>query len=98
VRLLLLGIDNYKADLSGHVSELVGAPVTIGHLRANMRGFSPELVLKDIKILSLVPKLQLGNEKPAIQLKEIRLGINLFDALVNRDRFASTWLRWWVPR
>jgi len=48
VRLLLLGIDNYKADLSASVSELVGAPVTIGHLRANMRGYNPELVLKDI--------------------------------------------------
>ena len=92
VRLLLLGINNYKADLSVRVSELVGAPVTIGHLRANMRGYSPELVLKDIKILSTVPKLQLGNEKPAIQLKEIRLGINLLDVLVSRDLFASAWV------
>ena len=87
VRLLLSGIDNYKADLSARVSELVGAPVTIGRLRANMRGYSPELVLKDIEIASVV-----ADEKPAIQLKEIRLGINLLDALVNRDRFASTWV------
>jgi len=87
VRLLLLEIDSYKADLSARVSELVGAPVTIGRLRANMRGYSPELVLKDIEILSVV-----ANEKPAIQLKEIRLGINLLDVLVNRDRLASTWV------
>jgi uncharacterized protein (TIGR02099 family) len=87
VRLLLLGIDNYKTDLSAHVSELVGVPVTIGHLRANMRGYSPELVLKDIKIASVV-----ANEKPAIRLKEIRLGINLLDVLINRDRLASTWV------
>jgi uncharacterized protein (TIGR02099 family) len=92
VRLLLLGIDNYKADLSARVSEFVGAPVTIGHLRANMRGYNPELVLKDIEILSLVPKLQGGNVKPPIQLKEIRMGINLLDVLVNRDRLASTWI------
>ena len=98
VRLLLLGIDNYKADLSARVSELVGAPVKIGHLRANMRGYKPELVLKDIEILSsapqsqLVPKLQLGNENPAIQLKEIRMGINLLDMVINRDRLASAWV------
>jgi len=87
VRLLLLGIDNYKADLSTRVSELVGAPVTIGRIRANMRGYNPELVLKDIEILSVV-----ANEKPAIQLKEIRLGINLLDVIVNRDRLASAWV------
>jgi uncharacterized protein (TIGR02099 family) len=92
VRLLLLGINSYKADLSTHISELLGAPVTIGRLRANMRGYNPEVVLKDIKILSLAPKLELGSEKPAIQLKEIRLGINLLDVLVNRDRLASSWV------
>ena len=60
VRLLLLGIDSYKADLSTRVSELVGAPVTIGRIRANMRGYNPELILKDIEILSSDPKLKHG--------------------------------------
>jgi uncharacterized protein (TIGR02099 family) len=87
VRLLLLGIDSYKTDLSARVSERMGAPVKVGHIRANMRGYNPELVLKDIKILSVV-----ANEKPAIQLKEIRMGINLLDMLVNRDRLASAWV------
>ena len=53
VRVLLMGIENYKSDLSAHVTELLGAPVTIGRLRANMRGFSPEVVLTDIKICLL---------------------------------------------
>ena len=92
VRLLLLGIDHYKADISTRVSELVGAPVKIGRLRANMRGYNPELIIKDIEILPVIPKLQIGNERPAIQFKEIRLGINLLDVLVNRDRLASTWV------
>ena len=92
VRILLMGIDNYKSDLSAHVTELLGAPVTIGRLRANMRGFSPEVVLTDIKILSTRSQAGAGNEKPPIQLKEIRLGINLLDALVNRDRLASSWV------
>ncbi len=87
VRLLLLGIDSYKADLSARVSELVGAPVTIGRIRANMRGYNPELVLKDIEILSTVP-----GKKPVIELKEIRMGINLLDVLVSRDRLASAWV------
>ena len=87
VRLLLLEINSYKADLSARVSEVLGAPVIIGHLRANMRGYNPELVLKDIEILSTD-----AHEKPEIQLKEIRMGINLLDVLVNRDRFASTWV------
>jgi uncharacterized protein (TIGR02099 family) len=92
VRLLLLGIDSYKADLSTRVSELVGAPLTIGRIRANMRGYNPELVLKDIEILSSVPRLGPGNEKPAIQLKEVRLGINLLAMLIDRDRLASAWV------
>ena len=84
--------------MSARVSELVGAPVKIGHLRANMRGYKPELVLNDIEILSSVPqsqrvpKLQLENERPAIQLKEIRMGINLLEMVVDRDRLASAWV------
>ena len=87
VRLFLVSADHYKAELSVRVSELIGAPVEIGHLRANMRGYSPELVLKDFKILSAV-----ANESPSIQFKEIRLGINLVDFLMTGDQFASSWV------
>ena len=51
-RLLLSGIEHYKADLASHIGELVGTPVTIGRLGAKMRGFNPQLVLKDIAISS----------------------------------------------
>jgi len=87
VRLLLMEIDHYKSDLSARVSEFAGAQVTIGHLQANMRGYSPELVLKDIEILSII-----ANQPPPIQLKEIRIGINLLDVLFNSDRLASSWV------
>ncbi len=87
VRLVLMGIDHYKADLSASISELLGVPVKIGRLRAKMRGFDPELVLRDIKILSAIP-----NKKPVIELEEIRMGINLLDMLVSRDRLASAWV------
>jgi len=87
IRLLLLGIESYKADLSTRVSELVGAPVTIGRIRANMRGYNPELVLNEIEVSSTVP-----GKKPVIEFKEIRMGINLLDMLVSRDRLASAWV------
>ncbi len=91
-RLLLLGIENYKADLSAHISDYLGAPVIIGRIRANMRGYNPELVLKDIKILSSNSSQQSVVEKPTIQLREIRMGINLLDMLISRDRFSSAWV------
>lgn len=52
VRLLLSGIEHYKSDFAAHIGEVIGAPVTIGRLGANMRGFNPQLVLKDIAISS----------------------------------------------
>ena len=87
VRLLLSGIESYKADLASTIEELVGAPVEIGRLRARMRGFSPELVLEDIDILS-----RDTSNKPPIQFNEIRLGINLLDMLVNRQLLSSSWV------
>ena len=85
VRLVLSGIEGYQLQLQDRVSELLGAPVMIRHLGAKMRGFSPELILKDITVASFEAKAQ-----PAIQLKEIRLAINLFEMLVNRDILSSS--------
>lgn len=85
VRLALSGIEGYQLMLEARVSELVGAPVIIRHLGAKMRGFSPELILKDITIASID-----ANAPPAVQLKEIRLAINLFDMVLNRDLLSSS--------
>jgi len=87
LRLLLSGIDSYKTDLANTIAELIGAPVEIGRLGAKMRGFSPELIVKDIDISS-VP----ANRKPAIQFKEIRFGLNLLDMVINREVMPSTWV------
>lgn len=89
MRLLLSGIEHYKSDLASHVSDLVGTPVTIGRLGAKMRGFNPQLVLKDITILSAASA---DNGKPAIQFTEIRLGISVLDMLVSRDLLSSSWV------
>ncbi len=87
VRLLLYGIERYKADLSTHVSELVGAPVTIGRLGARIRGFSPEIVIKDIEVLSAK-----SGAKPTLQFEQIRLGIDFLDALSRRQLLSSSWV------
>ncbi len=85
VRLVLSGIEGYQLQLQDRVSELVGAPVIIRHLGAKMRGLSPELILKDITVASIE-----ANAAPAIQLKEIRLAINLLDMLVHREVLSSS--------
>jgi uncharacterized protein (TIGR02099 family) len=87
VRLALTGIEDYKIRLSDKLGELLGAPVAIGRLGATMRGFSPELVLSGIDIASAV-----SQNKTAIALKEIRLGIDLLDVLVSRELLASSWI------
>ncbi|WP_411727477.1 YhdP family protein [Methyloglobulus sp.] len=87
VRLVLKGVESYKINLETRISVLVGTPVKLGSLGASMRGISPELVLKDINIASI-----LTTEKPAIHLKEIRLGINLGEFLINQDVLSSSWI------
>jgi len=88
VRLLLIGLDHYKLELADEISKQVEAPVTIGHLRTHFHHFSPQLVLKDITISP--PKN--NNESPSIQLKEMRLGINLIDLIWSHDVFSSSWV------
>ena len=84
VRLLLSGVEGYKSNLATSISGFIGTPVEIGRLGTKMRGFSPQLVLNDIDISSIV-----ADEKPAIQLNEIRLSINLLDMLISRDLLSS---------
>ncbi len=84
VRLLLSGVEGYKSNLATSISGFIGTPIEIGRLGTKMRGFSPQLVLNDIDISSIV-----ADEKPAIQLNEIRLSINLLDMLISRDLLSS---------
>jgi uncharacterized protein (TIGR02099 family) len=87
VRLILNGIESYKTNLETRISAEVGIPVKLGRLDAHMRGISPELVIKDINIASLI-----ATEKSTIHLKEIRLGINLGEFLVTQDILTSSWI------
>lgn len=87
VRLALVGIEGYKVRLAAHVGALVGVPVKIGRLGARMRGFSPEVVLNDIDIASVLP-----TKPSAIELQEIRFGVNLLQTAFSRDLLASSWV------
>jgi uncharacterized protein (TIGR02099 family) len=87
IRVALTGVEGYKTRLAAHIGEFLDAPVTIGHLRAKMRGFSPELVLSEIDIVSPA-----SADQTAVALKEIRLGIDLGDVLINRELLSSSWV------
>lgn len=87
VRLFLLGVEDYKAVLESKIRELTTIPIEIGKLRANMRGLSPEIILKDIRVLA-----EKGDVEPSIKLKEVRLGIDLMELLLTRQVLSSSWL------
>ncbi|MCF6252608.1 MAG: TIGR02099 family protein [Methylococcaceae bacterium] len=87
VRLFLLGVEDYKTVLENKIRELTTIPIKIGKLRANMRGLSPEIILKDIRVLA-----EKGDVEPSIKLKEVRLGIDLMQLLLTRQVLPSSWL------
>lgn len=85
VRLMLIGIEHYKTDLETRMAILAGVPVKLGKLGANMRGITPELVLKNVDITRAI-----STEKPAIHINEIRLGIDLGSFILNRELLPSS--------
>ncbi|MBM4207874.1 MAG: TIGR02099 family protein [Gammaproteobacteria bacterium] len=85
IRVALTGVERYKSDLETRISALVGTPVKFGKLSANMRGVSPELVVKDIKFTPL-----LKTENTSLHFQEIRFGINLGRFLLTRDSLSSS--------
>ena len=86
LRLFLSEVKVYKAELEARIGEVLETRVRIGKLQGNMRGLYPELVLKEIDIL------QTGDEQSAINLREIRLGLDLLDLIRNQQFFSATWV------
>jgi len=87
VRILLTAVDNYKSEFEQQFYQLTHIQLQIGSLRAGTRGFNPEIIFRDIDILS-VDKAG----KPAVQLKEVRVGIDVLELLFSRDLLSSSWL------
>lgn len=63
-------------------------PLRIGKLDTRMRGFSPVVVLQNISIESN----EAAATRPAIQLKEVRIGIDLLELLWTGDFLHASWV------
>jgi uncharacterized protein (TIGR02099 family) len=78
INFLFSQIENYKSDLSYQLSQIIDAPVKIGKLSAKLHGITPQIQLSELDI---------ANEK--IQLSEIRLGIDVFQFLQNKNLLSA---------
>lgn len=87
VRIFLVEAGNYKVELEQKIREITHIPIRIGRLSTNMRGFSPGIVLENIDIEGAE-----ADAKPAIRLKEIRIGIDLLQLLWTRDALSASWV------
>ena len=87
IRLILSVINVYKEDLEIIVSKEISAPVKIGHLGAGMRGFRPELLLKNVQILAEDP-----TQKAPLDVQEIRLSMDLLQSYGQKQILASSWI------
>lgn len=87
VRILLADIASYRVMLEQKIHQTSGLSLHIGKLGASMRGFSPELLLKEISIDSADSAGQ-----AAIQLREVRIGIDLLQWLLTQDPWGASWV------
>jgi uncharacterized protein YhdP len=74
-RLLLPMVDQYRPEAERIASETLGQPVEISKLSARWRGFGPELVLEDVRLMDP------ATGKPSFRLDAIHVGISIFDTL-----------------
>lgn len=86
IRLFLPFVENYKSIIESRFYQISSIAIDIGSIRANMRGFSPELVLSDIHVL----KHGDLTESNAIQLKQIRLGFDLLGFLMTGEAIRAS--------
>jgi uncharacterized protein (TIGR02099 family) len=84
-RLLLPFVEDYRHELESRISQQVGKPVTVGKLGAHLRGFYPELVLKEVTVLSADRKIT------AAQLKEVRVGLAV-SQLLTKSTIKPLWI------
>jgi len=84
-RIFLAGIHNYQLELERKIRHITETPIRIGKLEAGMRGFNPEVILREISV-----EADDSKNKPDIQLREIRLGIDFWDFLRTQDLLSST--------
>ena len=84
-RVVLAELEDYLPELEQKIRQVTEMPLRIGRLDASTRGFNPEVILRDIHLESDDPR-----QKPDIQLREIRLGIDMLDLLLTRDWLSAS--------
>lgn len=84
-RLLIPELEAYREDIQARISERIEAPVKIGMLAAGMRGFLPELVLKQVDVFD-VERL-----KPTIRFDEISVGVDI-KHLIFQQQLRPLWV------
>ena len=82
LRFALPRVEHYRADLEAIVSQLLERPVTIQRLRASLHGFSPALVLGDLRV-------ETPDGSPSLQLKEIHVSVDVLDMLLTQRWFDA---------
>lgn len=85
VRVTLAELDDFLPELEGKIRQMANLPLRIGRLDAGMRGFNPEVILRDIQLEAAAPE-----QIPDIQLREIRLGIDFWDLLLSWDWLSAS--------
>jgi len=85
VRIFLADVPAYKTELEQKIRQITHIPIHIGKLNTRMRFFSPGIVLQDISIDAANP-----DAAPAIELKEIRISVDLLNMLWTVDPWAAT--------
>ena len=78
-RLLVQKADAYRGFMEHRISQYVEAPVTILKLRARMRGFNPELILKNVRVFDSEERQSL------LAFDEINVGLDMLRFLTQGE-------------
>lgn len=83
-RLFLPFVEDYRAEAEQILSEQAGRPVRIAALHAEWSGFGPRLRLADVSLYDD------KGERVLMRVSEVRLGIDLFASMLNKDFVPSS--------
>jgi uncharacterized protein (TIGR02099 family) len=85
LRFVDLDANEYKADVETSLQTIIHLPLHIGQLRTVLQGFKPSLILQNV-VIDAPNSLN----EPAMELKEVRVSLNLLQLIVSRDLLASS--------
>lgn len=74
-RLVTPVVSDYRSELEAWAAETLKHPVSIGKISARWSGLGPQLVLKDVTLHNL------ESEKPALDVAQIHIAINIVRSL-----------------